>query len=354
MNRISIKKVRTDTAIVKITRSKLKYVREKIESFLTRRPHRSFRLTKRRDYIRSLQLPGYTAFSFEVFAILRRHKILFLKVILLYAVLGALFVGFSSQSTYAELSNILDDQDLSSLSEGWTIVTQASTLLFIGLSGGVNAEVTDIQQVYSLLIFLLTWLTTVWLLRSILANQKPKLRDGLYNAGAPIIPTGAVLLVLTLQMIPAAAGVILYSAAASSGVLADGFTSMVAGLGAALLSVLSAYWTVSTFIALVIVTLPGMYPLQALRSAGDIVVGRRLRILFRLLWMIIGNVVAIVVVVLPLVLFDKWIKDMFEFFTVIPFVSIGVTLLSSVLVVWSAAYVYILYRKVVEDDASPA
>ena len=36
------------------------------EKFLARRPHRSFRLTRRRDAVRELELPGNIAFTGEV------------------------------------------------------------------------------------------------------------------------------------------------------------------------------------------------------------------------------------------------------------------------------------------------
>ena len=38
-----------------------------------RRPHRSFRRTRRRDYARSLQLPGYVAFTAQVMRMVRAH-----------------------------------------------------------------------------------------------------------------------------------------------------------------------------------------------------------------------------------------------------------------------------------------
>jgi hypothetical protein len=38
----------------------------------------------------------------------------------------------------------------------------------------------------------------------------------------------------------------------------------------------------------------------------------------------------------------------------LPMVPVIMTLLGSVIVVWSASYIYLLYRKVVEDDAQPA
>lgn len=325
-----------------------------LKEFQSRRPHRSFRRTRKRDYTRSLDLPGYISFNILVLDVVRKNKLLFLKLAGFYAVLSILFIGLASQSSYAELSALLDEEDWSALSGGWAALSQGSALLFLGLSGGANAQLTDIQQIYAVIIFLLTWLTTVWLLRAVLAGQRPRFRDGLYNAGGPIVSTGIMVFILFVQLLPAILGILLYSAASSTELLQNSLTSMLAGLVVALLSLLSLYWAVATFVALVIVTLPNMYPWQAIRAAGDIVTGRRLRLLLRILWMFLGNTVALIVIVLPFVLFDRWIKSLMPMLEPVPLIPVAVSILSSCIVVWSAAYIYILYRKVVEDDSNPA
>ena len=325
-----------------------------LDSFKSRRPHRSFKRTRRRDYVRSLELPGYFAFTRNVFTLIRGNLSLFVRLTVLSAILGITLVGVASQSTYSELSKLIDTQDWSNTSVGWSVATQGVALLFLGFTGGFNAQLTDIQQVYAVIVFLLTWLTTVWLLRSLFADHKPKLRDAVYNAGAPIVSTGMIMLIMFIQFVPAIIGGVLFSAAYSSGLLESGVISMLAGIGLVLLCILSVYWAVATFFALIIVTLPGMYPWQAIRSAGDIVVGRRLRLLLRIVWMLAGNALALVIVMLPLVLIDRWIKGLLPVIEPVPVVPVTVSLIGSAIVVWSATYIYALYRKVVEDDASPA
>jgi len=123
---------------------------------------------------------------------------------------------------------------------------------------------------------------------------------------------------------------------------------------AGMLGLLSLYWMMSTFIALIVVTLPGMYPFQAIKTAGDLVIGRRFRILLRIIWMAITVIVAWVLVMIPVILFDTWLKGLWpaiQGLPIIPFVLLG---LGSLTIVWSASYVYLLYRKVVADDAEPA
>ncbi len=333
---------------------KLNYIKLVSADYLSRRPHRSFRRTRRRDYVRSLSLPGYIAFTIYVFTVVWRSKKLFIGLVLFYAVLGAAFVGLSSQSSYEQLSQLLDETGADVFSGGWGAVGQAGLLLLSGLSGSVAPELSDVQQVYAGIILLLTWLTTVWLLRALLAGKRPRLRDGVYNAGGPIVATGIVLLVLLIQLLPATIGIIVLNSAISTDLFKSGFIAMVISLSVVLLVILSLYWVVSTVIALIIATLPGMYPWQAIRSAGDVVIGRRVRILLRILWLMLGNAFAYIVIVLPVILLDRFIKEAIPAVQAVPFVPVVIALVSSVVVVWSASYLYLLYRKVVEDDASPA
>ena len=123
---------------------------------------------------------------------------------------------------------------------------------------------------------------------------------------------------------------------------------------AAMVAVLVLYWITSTLIALVIVTLPGMFPFRALRAAGDLVVSRRLRILLRLLWGV--GVIAVIwgIVMIPSIILDTALKSAFAQFAAIPLVPYIGAFMASLTVVWISSYVYLLYRRVVDDDAKPA
>jgi hypothetical protein len=239
----------------------------------------------------------------------------------------------------------------------WGELSKAGLILAAGATGALNSAQIGSQgqsQIFPILIGLLTWLTTVWLLRAILAGRRPKMRDGLYNAGAPILPTFLVSAVIIVQLIPMALAFFAYNAAVVSGLLDGGAEAMMFWLVAGLLVVLSLYWITSTLIALVVVTLPGMYPMQALRTAGDLVVGRRVRILLRLLWLVFTVVLTWAIVVIPIILFDGWIKSAWDAIWWLPLVPIVLLLMGAFTVIWVAGYVYLLYRKIVEDDALPA
>jgi hypothetical protein len=325
------------------------------KNFLARRPHRSFRRTYRRDYERSLAMPGYVSFTYSVQKILWNHRRTFLCVVLAYAVMTVMLMNLSSETLYTQMRNTIDETSGSVFSGFWGEIGKAGLLLTAGMSGSFTDTSAGTQmQISAAIVALLTWLTTVWLLRAILAGRKPKMRDGLYNAGAPLVSTLLISIVIILQALPLVLALFGYGAAVSSGLLEGGAEAMVFWSVAALLVILSFYWITSTLIALVVVTLPGMYPMQALRTAGDLVVGRRLRILLRLLWMGLMIAVAWAVIVIPIILFDGWVKSVWSVIDWLPLVPITLLIMSSITVVWAASYVYLLYRRIVEDDALPA
>jgi hypothetical protein len=329
-------------------------IKSRTTNFLARRPHRSFRRTKRRDHHRSLKLPSYIDFTKHVNSSLWKNKKIFIGLTIVYAVLTAFLVGIASQDTYTSLSDTLRDTGDEIFSGNFAELGKASVLFAAAITGAFSGTLSTDQQIFAGLIGLLTWLTTVWLLRNILAGHKVKLRDGVYSAGSPIISTFIVFLVMIVQLLPMAVALLGIAAAAQSGILNGGVEAMLFWVAAALLIVLSLFWITSTFIAAVVVTLPGMYPFKALSVAGDLVTGRRFRILLRLTWMALTVVLTWALVMIPVILLDTWLKGLFSQLAGLPIMPITILLLSSFTVVWVSSYVYLLYRRIVEDDAAPA
>lgn len=329
-------------------------IKRRISDLLSRRPHRSFRRTRRRDYVRPLTLPGYWSFTNNVRKTLLQNKRLFLSLGAIYGILTVALIGLASQDLYTEIGDALRNTSGDLLEGNWGEIGKAGLLLTTAIGGILNSTPTDLQRVYAVLLALLVWLTTVWLLRAMLAGHKPKLRDGLYNAGSPFLSTFLVSFVLLLQMLPIALAAIGFGAASSSGFLQGGVEAMVFWITVALLTVLSLYWVSSTLIALVVVTLPGMYPMRAIKTAGDLVIGRRVRILLRFLWLLLITVIAWAVILLPIILLDAWLKGLWPVIEWVPVVPVALLIMGSLTVVWSSSYTYLLYRKVVDDDAAPA
>lgn len=327
---------------------------QRINSFLARRPHRSLQRTRRRDYVRSLQLPGYIRLTHEVSKTVWQYRKPLGVIALVYFGLTVALIGIGSQQTYITLTQTLQDTGAQLFQGNWGQLGQAGLLFASLATSGLTGTLTEAQQIYSAILILLVWLTTVWLLRSVMAGHVVKARDAIYSAGAPVVSTFIVGLVLVIQLLPLAIAVIAYSAASASGLLAGGIEAMLFWIAAGLLALLSLYWITSTFFALIIVTLPGMYPFRALRAAGDVVIGRRLRILLRIIWMTLVVVIAWALLLIPVILLDGGIKQLWPAVEWLPIVPTALLILSTISVIWSAAYIYVLYRKVVQDDAQPA
>ena len=324
-------------------------------NFLARRPHRSFQLTRRRDYARSMKLPGYFSFTFEVAGLLWKRKATFGLLGLVFMLLTIAFGLLGSEAVYTQFIDSMDVSAPDGLFEGIVGETgRAGLLLLTSVTTGLTGELSEGQQIAAGFFSLYIWLTVVWLLRNIVSGKKVKLRDGLYSAGSPILSTFLLFMVLIIQLVPMAIVIIIAQAGWQSGFIQEGVVSMAAGLGLALVVVASLYWVVSTFFALVIVTLPGMYPFRALAIAGDLVIGRRLRLLYRVIWLLLTVVSTWVVVMIPTIVLDGLLKSRFDQIAWVPIVPAMLLLMTTITVIWCASYIYMLYRKVVDDDASPA
>lgn len=327
----------------------------KRQNFLKRRPHRSLQLTKRRDYVRSLNLPGYFSFTLEVFNLVWKNKAIFLWLGVWFIALYIIFNLMGTQDNYQKFRDLLEGTAPDSLFSGITgDISKAGILLFTALTQGLGNTMDSGQRLIALFIGLYSWLTIVWLLRNIMAGRKVNVRDGLYNAGAPILPTILMVLVFLVQLIPLAIAIIVASAAWQSGFLSNGAWAMLAAIGILLIVTMSLYWVSSTIIAMIVITLPGMYPMRALVISGDLVVGRRLRLVYRFVWMILMAISWWVVIMIPVILFDSWIKGLYQPIDWLPIVPVMFLVMSTFTLFWTASYVYLLYRKMVDDDVSPA
>lgn len=57
---------------------------------------------------------------------------------------------------------------------------------------------------------------------------------------------------------------------------------------------------------------------------------------------------------IPVILLDGWLKSMFTQIQSWPIVPFMLVMMITATVIWVASYIYLLYRKVVDDDAAPA
>lgn len=326
--------------------NKLKSLRKTIKKKRGERvnPHKSFRRSYREDYKRGLEVPGMLHHIFASFKIIFKNWKLFLPLLVIVVVLNALLVGIMSESNYAQFQDILDETSVQVAGGDIGNVAKAGLLLISTVTtGGLSGESSEAAVVFGVLIFLIIWLTTIFLLRHRMANHKVKLRDGLYNAMTPLISTFVVFVVAVIQCIPIFLLIIVYSAAVQTEFLTTPFYALVFFIFAVVMILISGYLLSSSLMALVAVSAPGLYPLKALQTASDLMMGRRIRFLLRLVTLIIVLAIMWVVVMLPLIVFDLWMKT-FEWTTGIPFIPICLTIMTCFTVIYVTTYLYLYYR----------
>lgn len=332
-------------------KSKLQALRQKLRN--PSNPHRSFRRSYREDYRRDTHTPGLLAHAVLTFQTLFGHWRTFLPLIILFVALDVIFVGLMSEELYQQFQTAIDDTsaelgkgDLSNFAKAGILLISTIT------SGGLDTGMGDTQTILMILIFLALWLVTIFLLRHFAAGSKPRMRDGLYNALAPLISTLMIFIVVFVQMIPLMLVVITYSAAVATGFLSTPFYALVYFIFAALMILISTYLVSSSLIALVAVTAPGVYPLTALTSSAELVAGRRSRIVLRVLYLIAVIAVIYLVTMLPVILLDLWLKSLWSWLEGWPIVPFFLLVVTCFVFVYASAYLYQYYRWLLEDGSS--
>lgn len=323
-----------------------KKIKKKVQAERKKRvnPHKTFRRSYREDYQRELEMPGIMYHIMASFRMIFKNWKLFLPLLIIAVLLNVVFVGIMSESNYAQFQEILDETS-AEMSEGdVSSVAKAGLLLLSTITtGGLSGDSSEAAVVFGVLIFLIIWLTTIYLLRHVLAEHKIKFRDGLYNAMAPLVSSFLVFVVALIQCLPIFFLVIAFSAAVQTEFLATPFYALVFFIFAVLMVLLSGYLLSSSLIAFIAVSVPGMYPLRALQTASDLMMGRRIKFILRLVALFLTLLLVWVVVMLPLIMFDMWMKQ-FEWTAGIPFVPVCLTIMTCFSAIYITTYLYLYYR----------
>jgi hypothetical protein len=298
-------------------------------------PHRAFRLTRPRMYVGSDDLKATWRSQFEAWKFIKQNKRVLLGLGLLYSLAAFFLVGGISQLDYVAFKDATTevvDGDVGALGK-------ATSLFGAALTGNLSSPPGEVQQFLSATLIMLFWLSIVWATRMLMANKEVRMRDALYNSGAPIVPTLVLLAVIAVQLVPGALGVFAYATALNGGYLDGGVESMSFAITAVLLCLLSLYFVVSSLMGMIVITLPGTYPWQALRSARELVMNRRWAIVLRVVALTIHVILFWGVVLIPVFLIDMWLR-----FDWLPLVPVAVQTLIGVTLVYTSVYVYKLYR----------
>ncbi len=331
----SAKRGKIKSAIAKIRAKRAEYRQKHVVL------HRSFRRSYREDYQREVNAPGLLNHAMTTFGIVFKHWKTFLPFILLMAGFYIALVGLMSEDFYQELQAAIDSSNGESLGN---FAKSGLLLLSTITTGGLTTGKDDIGFVFTIVLFLIMWLVTIYLLRKWYAGAKPKLRDALYNSLTPLISTLLVFLVIFIQCIPAMLVAITLSAARVTGFLSTPFYALVYFIFAALMILITGYLLSSSLIALVAVTVPGVYPMAALTTASDLMASRRIKLIIRVLYLIFVAIIIYVITMLPIMLIDLWLKDIWDWIANVPIVPFCLLVVTCFVFIYATTYLYRYYR----------
>ena len=257
---------------------------------------------------------------------LKQNWKLFAGIIAVYAVLTLLFArGLSG----AENINTLRD-----LFEGELGRLAESFVIFISLVSASSNNPNPVSGLYQSIFAIVTSLAIVWALRQVFSGTtKVRVRDTFYKGMYPLVPVLIILLVISLQIIPFLLGATIYATVENAGLAVSIFEQIMWIILFFIFTLVSLYFVTSSIIALYIAALPDMTPLQALRSARDLVRYRRWTIMRKMLFLPLMIFVLAAVVMIPVILVAT------------PAAPVVYFVLTMLVLPIAHAYLYALYRE---------
>ena len=320
------------------------------------RLHRSFKRSYQEDYQRKTELPSLTSQASAAFKMFFKFWKIFLPLLLIFVGIYIFLIGAMSENTLADVrANV--EQTNKDVADGkiGTVGKAGLTLLGIISTGGLTT-MNDAQVVIAVLLFAIIWLVTIYLARHLLAgHQEIKMRDGFYSALSPLVSTLVVGLIIFLEAVPIMLTIIVFQVALTTEFLSTPFYALLFFMFAALMITLSLYLLSSSFFAIIVVSAPGLYPLTAVRMAKNLIMGRRLRFLIRVFYLVIIVALLYLLLLMPAIILDGVLKAQFAWLaeSKIPFVAIIQLTITVFIFIYLSIYFYLFYRALLDynDDA---
>lgn len=295
---------------------------------------KKLRTTRSLKPTRKIKLPASSGIPYSwrligsTLSFLNKNKKILFGIILVYILMVFIVRGFDLSTDFAAVKQSLDEltgEQISKAESAASLYLYAVTSSGSGAGGGAQA--------YQLLAGLVASLATIWSVRQLMAGEKIRIRDGFYKGMYPLIPFLLILLVISLQLLPALAGSFLLGTVLGNGIAVTVLEKLLWIVVFFLLVLLSFYMVTSSVFALYISALPDMTPMRALRSAGELVKSRRLGIGIRIMAGGLFLLLVSVTVVVPLIFIASWS------------VQWAVLFLGGFSLVFIHSYLYRLYRE---------
>lgn len=291
--------------------------------------YKSFKLANKVKPAGFKQLPGVFRLLRMSLGIVRNNKALFGGIIVIHSILSLVFVaGLSSSFDFVEAKKQLDE-----LLGGQVSGAMTATTLMSYLFASTSAQSGDVAGTYQIFLVLMTSLAVIWSVREVMARHKVSAKDAYYRGIYPLVPLILVFFVIGLQLLPVVIGSTIYGIIVAGGLAINSLEKILWLIFFLLSALLSFYMILSSIFAAYIVTLPGMTPMKALRSARGLVMHRRTSVGIRVLAFPILYVFVALIILLPIVFFVPWLA-------VVTALFLG----SCFICLWNT-YMYLLYRE---------
>jgi hypothetical protein len=293
--------------------------------------YKSLRLQKRIKH--PVKLSNVWQLTRQSARLLWQYKRLFVGITLIYGVLNVVLAqGLSGGTDVTQLK-----QNVSQAFTGQFGPLISGLSVFTTLVGSAGSSASQTASAYQLFLAIIGSLAIIWTLRQVLSGNHPGVRDAYYHSMYPLVPFILVLFVIGLQLIPLVVGSTLYTLVINNGIAVYAAEKIIWALLAGALALLTLYMLSSSVFALYIVTLPDMAPLQALRSARELVRYRRWTVLRKMLCLPIIFLIVAIIIMVPIIIvltpLARWV-----FFILTTFALLA-----------THGYMYTLYRELLDE-----
>ncbi len=290
--------------------------------------YQNFRLHKRVKHPAG-PLPSSLTIARKALLLLQANARNITRFSIVYGFLYLLFVrGFSSPIDIDQVRESFAgaiDQNVSTLATNFTV--------FGLMVQSTTSAAGDLAGLYQMFFLVLSTLALIWLFRQQQAGNKVTMKDAFYRGMFPLVPFLLLIVVIALQTLPASMGSYLFNTVLSDGI-AVGSTEQIAWFLFFMLTILlSLYLMSGSLIALFIVTLPEMTPINALRKAKELVNYRRASIIRKVVALILLVLIAFISIVFPVIFISA------------TFAQLLFVVLTILLIPFAVAYLFVLYRE---------
>lgn len=305
---------------------------KKVKKPKTGEKYRSFRLARREDKPVVAKLPSIWWLLKDSLRFIKHYWKLFLGLGFVYLLLYKVMVLGFARVDVAGVREALRSIDESTVGQLGTLYSTAVGTDLIAQDAQANAYANLLTILFILILF--------WAMRKVSLRREIRIRDALYNGTNGFFSFMTVLLIVGCQAIPMLLGIFMYGTAKTNGIVNGGVEDLTLFVAAVGLTTISLYWFMNSLFSLIAVTLPGMYPLAAVRATKDLVAYRRFAIFLRIL----GGVVAVLAVWVVALLLIAWSG-------IAAFIAPEIAdVLRSLTLVFSVVYMYKLYRSLFPEN----